>query len=119
MNHREVFSRLNVLLSDDLGDTSLMAFALRTVVTEIVKVIRSLAINPTEEVLSQNRNSTLATLNGLLMREVEEAVNSESGSRGQKSTDKARAARADYRHAHAAVERTLRDFIQVLAQHIA
>jgi hypothetical protein len=119
MNHREVFIRLNVLLNDDLGDSSLMAFALRTVLTEIIKVIRSLDVNPTEAVLLQKRNSTLAALNGLLMREVEEAVNSESGSRGQKSTDKARAARADYRHAHAAVERALHDFILVLKQHIA
>lgn len=110
MNRQETLDYLTLILRHDLND-NLSAFALRTVLGEIIKAIRSLVIQPEEATFLQERNAVLATLQSTVMQQADKAVGSEHTNRGRKTAEKGYAARNDYSRAASAIEQALREFI--------
>ena len=113
MNRQATRDFLELVLRHDLNDT-LTAFALRTVLTEIISAVLNLVIQPEEGSFLKARNLALANLEGLLANEAEQAVRSEYANQGRKTPEKAYAARNDYSRAVAAIGEGLRDFIAVM-----
>jgi hypothetical protein len=110
MNRQETLEHLKLILRHDLND-NLSAFALRTVLGEIVRAIRSLVIQPEENPFLKERNAVLAALQSTVMQEADKAVSSEHANRGRKTPEKGYAARHDYSRAVSAIEQVLREFI--------
>ncbi|WP_460607364.1 hypothetical protein [Hymenobacter terrigena] len=81
MNRKETLDHLKLMLHHDVHD-NLTAFALRTVLTEIIKSVRSLVIQPEEQAFLKERNSALATLQNI-MEQADKAVRSEHANQGR------------------------------------